>query len=83
MEYLENYSSAKLKLNWQEVQGCASISENRFCLELYNNKDFSGFIRQLQPVDSINVDWGENQPDPLVNKDNFAVLLILFLIVFL
>ena len=72
VEYLENYSSAKLKLNWQEVQGCASTPENRFCLELYNNKDFSGFIRQLQPVDSINVDWGENQPDPLVNKDNFA-----------
>lgn len=42
------------------------------CLELYNNKDFSGFIRQLQPVDSINVDCSENQPDPLVNKDNFA-----------
>lgn len=72
VEYRENYGTAKVKLNWQEIEGCYPIPNNSYCLEFFNNKDLTGFVRDMQPVSTINENWGEDQPAPLVNKDNFS-----------
>ncbi|MEN9434553.1 MAG: hypothetical protein RLZZ422_2142 [Pseudomonadota bacterium] len=72
VEYRENYGTAKIKLHWQAVEGCYPIPNNSYCLELFNNKDLTGFVRDMKPVSAINENWGEEQPSPLVNKDNFS-----------
>ena len=72
VEYRESYGSAKIKLSWAEVGGCAVTPDNAFCMELYNNQDLSGFARQVLKTDAINFDWAEGQPDPLVTKDGFS-----------
>jgi cytochrome c553/chitodextrinase len=72
VEYRENYGNAKAKLGWEEVNGCATTPRNLFCMELYNNKDLSGFARQVLKTDAINFDWLTDAPDPMVSKDSFS-----------
>ena len=72
VEYRESYNSAKVKLDWQAVSDCTTTPENAFCMELYNNKDLTGFARQVLKTDTVNFDWAEGQPDPMVAKDNFS-----------
>lgn len=73
VEYRENYGDARIRFGWEEVNGCASTPDNLFCMELFNNKDLSGFARQVMKADAINFDWQAGSPDPLVLKDGFSV----------
>jgi cytochrome c553 len=73
VEYREGSGTAKAKLGWEEVAGCATTPDNLFCMELYNSADLTGFARQVMKTDSINFDWAANAPDPMVSKDYFSV----------
>ncbi len=73
VEYREGYGSAKAKLGWEEVAGCATTPDDLYCMELFNNSTLSGFARQVMKTDAINFDWAGSVPDPMIYQDAFSV----------
>jgi N-acetylmuramoyl-L-alanine amidase len=66
MEYYENLGGAVAKLGWWEYcRGC-------YRAEYFNNKTLSGLPILVRFEDSINHDWGNGSPDPMIGADNFS-----------
>lgn len=72
VEYRERYTDAKINLDWKPVSECNVELENAYCLELYENRSFSGIPKVVKKVTEIDNEWGYEKPDPMVWKDNYS-----------
>lgn len=54
-------------------QSAVYAADSAWRAAYFNNKNLSGTAVLQQDEANINYDWGDNAPNPVVNKDNFSV----------
>lgn len=72
VQYYDNWGAAKTNVQWEAAADCSVTPEDKFCTEIFANRNLSGKAIDARYFDKIDSNWQHGQPTHGVWKDNFS-----------